>query len=232
MAIDAKNEANIDVRKDELLERIADAVVDMDEDAVEELANQSLAEEIDAYETIDRGLARGMERAGQLFEEEEYFVPELLMCSDAMNVGIDVLKPHLKSEDGRRKGKVVIGVVAGDTHDIGKNLVGLMLETGGFEVIDLGRDIAPEEFVAQAKAHQADIIGIATLMTTTMPGMQEVVDILAEQGIRDQYKVMVGGAPISPAFARKIGADGYAKNAAEAVRVAGELLEGSAKIGA
>lgn len=226
MAINEKSE----VKKDELLKQIADAVVDMDEDTVEKLAKQSLDEEIDAYETIDKGLSRGMERAGQLFEEEEYFVPELLMCSDAMNVGIDVFKPHLKAEEGRKKGKVIIGVVAGDTHDIGKNLVGLMLETGGFEVIDLGRDIAPEEFVAKAREHQADIIGIATLMTTTMPGMQEVVNILEAQGIRDQYKVMVGGAPISPAFARKIGADGYAKNAAEAVRVAGELLDGSAKI--
>ncbi len=212
--------------KEELFQAIADAVVDMDEDAVEELTQESLEENIDAYETIDNGLTKGMERAGELFEEEEYFVPELLMCSDAMNLGIDILKPHLKANEGRKKGKVVIGVVAGDTHDIGKNLVALMLETGGFEVVDLGRDIAPEEFVAKAKGVQADIIGIGTLMTTTMPGMKQVVDILKAEGIKDRYKVLVGGAPISPAFASKIGADGYARNAAEAVRVAEGLLAG------
>ncbi|WP_297964889.1 corrinoid protein [uncultured Anaerovibrio sp.] len=212
------------MEKKELLRQIADAVVDMEEDTVEELAQQSLTAGIDAYETIDLGLAKGMERAGQLFDEEEYFVPELLMCSDAMNVGIDVLKPHLRSEKVSKKGKVVIGVVEGDTHDIGKNLVRLMLETGGFEVLDLGRDIPPTEFVSKAEEYGADIIGIATLMTTTMPGMKEVVDILANKGIRDKFKVIVGGGPISPAFAKKIGADGYARNAADAVKVAEELL--------
>jgi corrinoid protein of di/trimethylamine methyltransferase len=212
------------MEKKELLRQIADAVVDMEEDTVEELAQQSLTAGIDAYETIDLGLAKGMERAGQLFDEEEYFVPELLMCSDAMNVGIDVLKPHLRSEKVSKKGKVVIGVVEGDTHDIGKNLVRLMLETGGFEVLDLGRDIPPAEFVSKAEEYGADIIGIATLMTTTMPGMKEVVDILANKGIRDKFKVIVGGGPISPAFAKKIGADGYARNAADAVKVAEELL--------
>ena len=212
------------MEKEELFRQIADAVVEMEEDTVEELAQQSLTAGIDAYETIDSGLAKGMERAGQLFDEEEYFVPELLMCSDAMNVGIDVLKPHLKSENVSKKGKVVIGVVEGDTHDIGKNLVRLMMETGGFEVLDLGRDIPPAEFVNKAEEYGADIIGIATLMTTTMPGMQEVVDILASKGIRDKFKVIVGGGPISPAFAKKIGADGYARNAADAVKVAQNLL--------
>ena len=212
------------MEKEELLRQIADAVVEMEEDTVEELAQQSLTAGIDAYETIDLGLAKGMERAGQLFDEEEYFVPELLMCSDAMNVGIDVLKPHLKSENVSKKCKVVIGVVEGDTHDIGKNLVRLMMETGGFEVLDLGRDIPPAEFVSKAEEYGADIIGIATLMTTTMPGMKEVVDILANKGIRDKFKVIVGGGPISPAFAKKIGADGYARNAADAVKVAEKLL--------
>lgn len=212
------------MEKEVLFQQIADAVVEMEEDTVEELAEQSLSEGIDAYETIDSGLAKGMERAGQLFDEEEYFVPELLMCSDAMNVGIDVLKPHLKSENVSKKGRVVIGVVEGDTHDIGKNLVRLMLETGGFEVLDLGRDIPPAEFVSKAEEYGADIIGIATLMTTTMPGMKEVVDILSSKGIRDKFKVIIGGGPISPAFAKKIGADGYARNAADAVKVAEDLL--------
>lgn len=212
------------MEKEVLFQQIADAVVEMEEDTVEELAEQSLSEGIDAYETIDSGLAKGMERAGQLFDEEEYFVPELLMCSDAMNAGIDVLKPHLKSENVSKKGRIVIGVVEGDTHDIGKNLVRLMLETGGFEVLDLGRDIPPAEFVSKAEEYGADIIGIATLMTTTMPGMKEVVDILSSKGIRDKFKVIIGGGPISPAFAKKIGADGYARNAADAVKVAEGLL--------
>ena len=212
------------MEKEVLFQQIADAVVEMEEDTVEELAEQSLSAGIDAYETIDSGLAKGMERAGQLFDEEEYFVPELLMCSDAMNAGIDVLKPHLKSENVSKKGRIVIGVVEGDTHDIGKNLVRLMLETGGFEVLDLGRDIPPAEFVRKAEEYGADIIGIATLMTTTMPGMKEVVDILSSKGIRDKFKVIIGGGPISPAFAKKIGADGYARNAADAVKVAEGLL--------
>lgn len=212
------------IEKEELFKNLAAAVVDMDEDLVIELVNKSLSEKIDPYEIIDKGLSKGMERAGELFEEEEYFVPELLMCSDAMNAGIDIVKPLLLAGKKQEKGKVVIGVVEGDTHDIGKNLVKLMLETAGFSVYDLGRDVPPQQFVDKAKEYKAEIIGISTLMTTTMDGMGEVIKILNEEGVRDQYKVMVGGAPISLGFAKKIGAEGYAKNAAEAVRVAKELL--------
>jgi len=209
-------------KKEELLKKLADAVVDMDEDLTVVTAHESLSEGIDAYEAIDGGLSRGMERAGQLFEEEEYFIPELLMCSDAMYAGLDVLKPHLKTA-GEKKGTVVIGVIEGDTHDIGKNMVRIMLETGGFEVHDLGRDVPPQVFVDKAKEVNATIIGLSTLMTTTMDGMGQVVRLLQEENIRDRHKVMVGGGPISPGFAKKIGADGYAINAAEAVKVAREL---------
>jgi len=209
-------------KKEELLKKLADAVVDMDEDLTVVTAHESLSEGIDAYEAIDGGLSRGMERAGQLFEEEEYFIPELLMCSDAMYAGLDVLKPHLKTA-GEKKGTVVIGVIEGDTHDIGKNMVRIMLETGGFEVHDLGRDVPPRVFVDKAKEVNATIIGLSTLMTTTMDGMGQVVRLLQEENIRDRHKVMVGGGPISPGFAKKIGADGYAINAAEAVKVAREL---------
>ena len=209
-------------KKEELLKKIADAVVDMDEELTVATAHESLAEGIDAYEAIDGGLSRGMERAGQLFEEEEYFIPELLMCSDAMYAGLDVLKPHLKTA-GEKKVTVVIGVIEGDTHDIGKNMVRIMLETGGFEVHDLGRDVPPRVFVDKAKEVNATIIGLSTLMTTTMDGMGQVVRLLQEENIRDRHKVMVGGGPISPGFAKKIGADGYAINAAEAVKVAREL---------
>jgi corrinoid protein of di/trimethylamine methyltransferase len=206
----------------ELLKRLSDAVVDMDEELTVATAHESLAAGIEAYDAIEGGLSKGMERAGQLFEEEEYFIPELLMCSDAMYAGLDVLKPHLKTT-GEKKGTVVIGVIEGDTHDIGKNMVRIMLETGGFEVHDLGRDVAPQTFVDKAQEVNANIIALSTLMTTTMDGMGRVVTLLNDANIRDNIKVMVGGGPISPGFAKRIGADGYAVNAAEAVKVAKEL---------
>ena len=201
--------------KEELFRKLEDAVVEMDEDQVAVLANQVVEDGVDAFEAIDQGLAKGMERAGQLFEEEEYFIPELLMCSDAMYAGLDILKPHLKAANIGEKQKVVIGVVEGDTHDIGKNLVKIMLETSGFEITDLGRDVPPARFVDTAKEIKADIIALSTLMTTTMDGMQEVITLLDQQNIRSNYKVIVGGGPISPAFAKRIGADGYAANAAK-----------------
>ncbi len=216
------------VSKEELFKKLSDAVVNMEEEETVILSNQAIVEKYDAYEVIDKGLTDGMERAGKLFEEEEYFIPELLMCSDAMYAGMDVLKPHLKKDDEGDKYKVVIGVVQGDTHDIGKNLVKIMLETSGFEVVDLGRDIPPLQFVEKAKEIDAKIIALSTLMTTTMDGMAEVINILNQQEIREKFKVMVGGGPISQGFAEKIGADGYSLNAAEAVRLARKLVGGAA----
>ncbi len=210
--------------KEELFKKLSDAVVDMDEEGTISLAQDIVAAKIDAYEAVEKGLSDGMDRAGKLFEEEEYFIPELLLCSDAMYAGLDVLKGHIITAEQGEKQKVVIGVVEGDTHDIGKNLVKIMLETSGFDVIDLGRDIPPLTFVEKAKEVQADIIAVATLMTTTMDGMAEVVRILQAQDIKDRYKVIVGGGPISQSFADKIGADGYAVNAAEAVRLSKRLL--------
>ena len=209
----------------EIFKKLSDAVVDMDEGEAVKLSNQTVSDGLDAYEAIDRGLADGMERAGVLFEREEYFIPELLMCSDAMYAGLDILRPHIKRGAAAEKRKVVIGVVEGDTHDIGKNLVKMMLESSGFDVVDLGRDVPPLRFVEEAIAVEADIIGLSTLMTTTMSGMKNVVEFLEEKGVRDKFKVMVGGGPISQSFSDKIGADGYARNAAEAVRLARELVE-------
>jgi dimethylamine corrinoid protein len=202
---------------------LSEAVVEMDEDRAVSASKAALDDGVDAYEAIEKGLSHGMARAGQLFEEEEYFIPELLMCSDAMYAGLDVLKPHLK-KTANSKGKIVIGVIEGDTHDIGKNMVRIMFETGGFDVIDLGRDVPPQRFVDTALEHGADMIALSTLMTTTMDGMGKVVDLLHQGNIRERIKVMVGGGPISPGFAKRIGADGYAVNAAEAVKVAKELL--------
>ena len=207
----------------EFFKELSDAVVDMDEERTVIAANATLEAGIEAYDAIQQGLSDGMTRAGQLFEEEEYFIPELLMCSDAMYAGLEVLKPHLK-QVGESSGTVVIGVIEGDTHDIGKNMVRIMFETGGFKVIDLGRDVPPQRFVDTAREVNADIIALSTLMTTTMDGMGTVVTLLNEAKLRDGIKVMVGGGPISPGFAKRIGADGYAANAAEAVKVARELV--------
>ena len=208
---------------DEYFKELSEAVVEMDEERAVTAAHASLVAGVDAYDAIQQGLSDGMTRAGQLFEDEEYFIPELLMCSDAMYAGLEVLKPHLKKTAVSR-GTVVIGVIEGDTHDIGKNMVRIMFETGGFNVIDLGRDVPPQRFVDTARDAKADIIALSTLMTTTMDGMGTVVKLLNESNLRDGIKVMVGGGPISAGFAKRIGADGYAVNASEAVKVARELV--------
>ena len=194
-------------REEELHKGLSDAVVDMDEDLARELAQAVVAEGFDAYDAIEKGLSRGMEEVGRLYEEEEYFIPELLLCSDAMYAGIEILRPHIRKREDSVRHTVVIGVVEGDTHDIGKNLVKIMLESAGFDVVDLGRDIPAAEFVKKAEEHNAEIIALATLMTTAMPAMREVVEVLENEGVRDRFKVVIGGGPISPAFAEKIGAD-------------------------
>lgn len=172
------------------------------------------------------GLVDGMNRAGVLFDEEEYFVTDMLLCSDAMYAGLEVLRPHLPAESEiEKKPKVVIGVVEGDTHDIGKNLVKIMLDTAGFEIYDLGRDVAPDIFVDKAEEVKASFICMSTLMTTTMDGMRLVIEKLKERGLRDKIKVMVGGSPVSQKFADEIGADGYSPNAVEAAKLAKRLWE-------
>jgi corrinoid protein of di/trimethylamine methyltransferase len=214
-----------------IFQSLADAVVAMDEERTVQLAKNALDQGVDAYLAIDRGLAAGMERAGELFEEEEYFIPELLLCADAMYAGLEVLKPHLRHDEATERHRVVIGVIEGDTHDIGKNLVKILLEAAGFAVTDLGRDIPPARFVDTARELDANLIALSTLMTTTMDGMGEVVRLLHAAGERERVKVMVGGGPISQGFADRIGADGYAANAAEAVKLARRLV-GSAGIAA
>lgn len=204
----------------ELIRALADSVLNMEEEETVKLSKECLENGITAYEAIDKGLADGMNRAGQLYEEEEYYIPELLMCSDAMYSGLEVLKPHLQKSETENKKKVIIGVVQGDTHDIGKNLVKIMMETEGFEVIDLGRDVPPRDFVNKAKEVEASIIVLSTLMTTTMEGMAEVINILKEEGIRGKVLVMIGGGPISQSFADKIGADLYTTDASKAAKCA------------
>jgi corrinoid protein of di/trimethylamine methyltransferase len=208
----------------ELFKALSDAVVGMEEDLARQLAIEAVERKIDAYTAIERGLVDGMGRAGDLFESEEYFIPELLLCSDAMYAGLDILRPHLRIEDAsQRRFKVVIGVVEGDTHDIGKNLVKIMLEASGFDVVDLGRDIPPQKFVETAVSENADIIALSTLMTTTMDAMAEVVERLQKTNLRERFKVIVGGGPISLAFADRIHADGYANSAPNAVKLVKQL---------
>lgn len=206
------------MNEEKLFQEISDAVVDMEDELIEELCNKSLELSIPANKTIAKGLVVGMDRVGKLFEEEEYFIPEVLTCSDTLNIGLGILKPHIKEEHTTTPVKVVIGVVEGDTHDIGKNLVKIMIESAGMEVYDLGRDVPLEKFVNTAEEVNADFICMSTLMTTTMMGMKTVIDMLKDKNIRDKYKVMIGGGPISQRFADEIGADAYTADANEAIR--------------
>ena len=206
-----------------LYRQLANAVLEMDEELTVTLAEDTLRNGFEALEAINRGLVPGMMRAGELYEQEEYFIPELLLCSDAMYAGLDVLKPHIKTEHAAEKHLVVLGVVEGDTHDIGKNLVKIMLETSGFEVLDLGRDVPPRSFVSEAWAARAELIALSTLMTTTMEGMADVVRYVKEKETVPRTQIIVGGGPVSSVFARKIGADGYAPSASEAVKLAKSL---------
>lgn len=210
--------------KKELLKRLSDGVLEMEEEDVIEAAQEYLDAGYPAFDGIMEGLVDGMNQAGQLFEEEEYFVTDILLCSDAMYAGLDILRPHLPEEDNAEKVKGIIGVVEGDTHDIGKNLVKIMMETAGFEMIDLGRDVPLQKFVDKAKEEEADFICMSTLMTTTMSGMETVIRLLQESGMRDKVKVMIGGGPVSQKYADKIGADGYSQNAVEAVKLAKKLM--------
>jgi len=203
---------------------LSDSVVGMEEDRTRQLSIQAIDQGVDALAAIEHGLVEGMNRAGKLFETEEYFIPELLLCSDAMYAGLDILRPHLKQEDNKVRHKIVIGVVEGDTHDIGKNLVKIMLEASGFDIVDLGRDIPPQRFVDEAVKSQASVIALSTLMTTTMDGMAVVIQLLQKANLRDRFKVIVGGGPISQAFAKRIGADGYASGAPAAVKLVKELV--------
>ena len=206
-----------------LFQEISDNVVEMEDEIVEELCEKSLEEGIDPNETITEGLIHGMNRVSELYETGEYFLPEVLTASYAMNVGIDVLKEHITQEETEETIKIVIGVVEGDTHDIGKNLVKIMCESAGFKVFDLGRDVPLDEFVRVAEEENCDFICMSTLMTTTMPGMKTVIDKLNELNIRDKYKVMIGGGPISQKFADDIGADAYTVDANAAVKKIKEL---------
>lgn len=210
--------------KENSLDLIKQAVIDMDEEKVREVCKQALDSDVSAYEILTEGLTRGIDEVIRLFEEEEYFLPEVLISSDAFNAGLEVIKPYIKKDKNKKTIKIVIGVVEGDTHHIGKNLVKILMQTRGVEVYDLGRDVPLEEFIDKAEQVNADIIGLSTLMTTTMEGMKIVIEKLKERGIRDKYKIMIGGGPVSSQFAEYIGADLYTEDAVKASIRVKELI--------
>ncbi len=209
--------------KEELYKNIVDAVVKFEEDTVRSLAEKSLELGYNPVETILEGLSAGMLVVGDLFEKREYFVPEVLMSADAMQAGLDILKPHIPKESETQKGRVVIGTIQGDIHDIGKNIVKLMFEVSGFEVHDLGKDVPIEKFAEEAERVKADLICVSALMTTTMLGMKKVVKVIRDKNLK--AAIMLGGAPVTPQVAQLFGADGYSKGAGTVVQDATDLLE-------
>jgi 5-methyltetrahydrofolate--homocysteine methyltransferase len=206
------------------IEAIYQAVMEGDADAAATLVQSGLDEGLPPGEILNKGCIAAMGEVGRLFEEGEMFVPEMLIAARAMQAGMNVLKPHLTEDEVVSAGTVVVGTVAGDLHDIGKNLVGMMMEGAGFEIVDLGTDVKPDDFVAAVKEHEPDLIGMSALLTTTMPAMTATIEALTEAGLRDKVKVIVGGAPVTQGFADKIGADGFAPDASSATRKAKEVL--------
>jgi 5-methyltetrahydrofolate--homocysteine methyltransferase len=209
---------------DNYISSIYNAIREGEVDATREAVQVALDAGLEPGLILSDGMIAAMKEVGRLFEEGEYFVPEMLIAARAMQAGLAVLKPYLLNSDVQPAGKVVIGTVKGDLHDIGKNLVGLMLEGAGFEVMDLGVDVPPEKFIEAVRSNQAGVVALSALLTTTMPNMKTTIEAFQQAGLRDQVKVMVGGAPVTPEYARQIGADGYAPDASRAVSLARSLL--------
>ena len=210
----------------EILKDIAQNLIAGNDEKVAEQVAAAIASEVPTVEILDDGLIAGMNVVGDRFRNHEMFLPEVLLSARAMTAGVSLLKPLMVAEEVPSRGKVVLGTVQGDLHDIGKNLVGIMLRGAGFEVVDLGTDVPAEKFIDAAVAENASIIGLSALLTTTMPLMKSVVDLVEERGLSDELKVIVGGAPLSEEFARSIGAQGYAYDAANAVEKVVALVAG------
>ena len=208
----------------QLIQEIYDGIIDGQAPLVSQKVQQALDSDVDPAAILNQGMIAAMAEVGKRFEEGEYFVPEMLIAARAMQAGLALLKPRLQQTDLRSSGKVVIGTVKGDLHDIGKNLVAMMLEGAGFEIVDLGTDVSPDKFVTAAREHQADLVAMSALLTTTMPNMKVTIDALQTAGLRQQVKVIIGGAPITESFARQVGADGYAPDASRAVALAKSLM--------
>jgi 5-methyltetrahydrofolate--homocysteine methyltransferase len=207
----------------ELFQDIASGVYNGEADTVTTLVTKAVDEGIDAQEVLSNGLIAGMDEVGKDFKAGELFVPEVLIAARAMHAGMDILRPLLAESGVPTAGKCIIGTVQGDLHDIGKNLVRMMLEGAGYEIVDLGTDVNAEDFVAAVREHQPQILGLSALLTTTMVTMKATIEALDEAGVRDSVKIVIGGAPVTAAFADEIRADGYAPDAASAVDLVREL---------
>jgi corrinoid protein of di/trimethylamine methyltransferase len=209
----------------DLFKEMANAVIEGDEEKSIALAKEGLAKGVDPTEAIEKGFAEGMRVIGTLFEKLEIYLPEVIISADAMTAGVEIFRQHLLARGGETPKKtVLLGTIQGDVHDIGKNIVKIMLESNGFKVYDLGRDVPVFDFIEKVKELSPDIIGVSALMTTTMVYMPKLIEALKEEKLREKVKVMVGGAPVLPEWAKKIGADGYGESAMEAVRVAKRLV--------
>ncbi|MDY7079585.1 MAG: corrinoid protein [Chloroflexota bacterium] len=202
------------------MQNIASKLYDGDAETVAALVQQALDQGMPPQEILSDGLIAGMDEVGRDFKANELFVPEVLIAARAMHAGMNVLRPLLAESEVPSAGKYLIGTVQGDLHDIGKNLVKMMVEGAGFEMIDLGTDVPAEDFVVAVREHQPHILGLSALLTTTMPQMKTTIETLEEAGLRDSIKIMIGGAPVTAAFAEQIGADAYAPDAATAVDIA------------
>jgi 5-methyltetrahydrofolate--homocysteine methyltransferase len=208
----------------DILQKIASNLYEGEDEEVAALVQQALDQGMDPHEILHGGLIAGMDEVGRDFKADILYMPEVLIAARAMHAGMDVLRPLLAEGDVTGAGKYLIGTVEGDLHDIGKNLVRMMLEGAGFETVDLGKDVHPDTFVAAVREHQPKILGLSALLTTTMPAMKTTIEALEEAGLRGSVKIMVGGAPVTAAFAEEIGADAYAPDAATAVDVARDLV--------
>ena len=205
------------------LQRLYDAVLNGDQKTSVAVTQEALAAQIDPLELITKYMVPAMDEVGRRFECEDYFVPELLLSARAMKGCLELLRPLLAAQGSQPVARVAIGTVKGDLHDIGKNLVGSLLEGGGFEVFDLGADVAPEKFIQAIRDKGVTIVALSALLTVTMPSMRTTIEALKQAGVRDQVKIMVGGAPVTQQFADEIGADGYSDNASAAVALARRL---------
>jgi 5-methyltetrahydrofolate--homocysteine methyltransferase len=208
------------------LNKLNTAILEGDAKTAAAVTQEAIAAGIDPSVLIQQHMVPAMDEVGRLYEAEEYFVPELLLAARAMKASLELLRPLLAAGGVEPTGRVVIGTVKGDLHDIGKNLVGSMLEGGGFEVIDLGADVDPQKFVEAIRERGARIVCLSALLTVTMPSMKKTIDVLRDAGVRDQVKVLVGGAPVTPQFADEIGADGYGETANSAVALARKFAQG------
>lgn len=213
--------------KEELFDKMEKAIIEGDKEEAESLAKEAVKENLDLNEVIEKGCVPGIQKVGDLWEKGEYFLPELITSAECMKAAMKVFKPELKKAniETRSYGKIVIGTVEGDIHDIGKNLVASMLSANGFEVIDLGADVKLEKFIEKSEAENADFICLSALLTTTMLGQKKAIEMLKEKNLFGRFKVLVGGAPVNQKWANDIGADGYAENAMIAVKAVKKLIE-------